>query len=329
MRGYGCRVNRTTDFEADKRTKTDYLRGRESPFLIRLSVSRSGPLRAPLLGRFLSADTIVPGAGNPQTFNRYAYVNNNPLRLIDPSGHCSQDHDRDLACWEQYYKTLSDLGLGYIPDGLDTWDINMLVSISAWSLAGVKFTGNPWTARSLDAARMALNQVGKALGFITENILGLDGKGNLYIENTADTGCKSDMCTYGETNTIKWDTSVNPDENDISDLIHEMGHIADWRAGSSASWYSENSSEWVKAGGWFHDFDKGLWRMSEKGQQGQQGRAGAISQYATLNPVEDFADTFLWFVRRENGMSFKRRWGDKEPNAERQRALTTALGLSN
>jgi len=39
------------------------------------------------LGRFVSADTIVPEAGNPQDFNRYAYVRNNPLNYRDPSGH--------------------------------------------------------------------------------------------------------------------------------------------------------------------------------------------------------------------------------------------------
>ena len=31
------------------------------------------------LGRFLSADTLVPGPGNPQAFNRYSYVLNNPI----------------------------------------------------------------------------------------------------------------------------------------------------------------------------------------------------------------------------------------------------------
>jgi RHS repeat-associated protein len=40
------------------------------------------------LGRFLSADTIVPQAGNPQALNRYSYVNNSPLKYVDPSGHC-------------------------------------------------------------------------------------------------------------------------------------------------------------------------------------------------------------------------------------------------
>jgi RHS repeat-associated protein len=41
----------------------------------------------PLVGRFISADTIVPSPGNPQDFNRYSYVRNNPLIYTDPSGH--------------------------------------------------------------------------------------------------------------------------------------------------------------------------------------------------------------------------------------------------
>jgi RHS repeat-associated protein len=34
---------------------------------------------APALGRFISADTIVPYPANPQSFNRYSYVSNNPM----------------------------------------------------------------------------------------------------------------------------------------------------------------------------------------------------------------------------------------------------------
>ena len=41
----------------------------------------------PVLGRFVSADTLVPEPGNPQDLNRYAYVRNNPLRYTDPTGH--------------------------------------------------------------------------------------------------------------------------------------------------------------------------------------------------------------------------------------------------
>jgi RHS repeat-associated protein len=66
----------------------------------------------PVLARFISADSIIPGAGaltlapldsvatsawssggggpaNPQDLNRYAYGLNNPLRYTDPTGHCA------------------------------------------------------------------------------------------------------------------------------------------------------------------------------------------------------------------------------------------------
>jgi hypothetical protein len=50
----------------------------------------------PLIGRFVSADSIVPGAGNPQALNRYAYTFNNPVKYTDPTGHrvsCGDDVD--------------------------------------------------------------------------------------------------------------------------------------------------------------------------------------------------------------------------------------------
>ncbi len=67
----------------------------------------------PGIGRFVSADTIVPGGGsltvapndatalaawakvkeggpkNPQDLNRYTYTENNPVLKNDPTGHCS------------------------------------------------------------------------------------------------------------------------------------------------------------------------------------------------------------------------------------------------
>ncbi|MGB9873202.1 MAG: RHS repeat-associated core domain-containing protein, partial [Anaerolineae bacterium] len=44
----------------------------------------------PVLGRFISADPLVPEPGNPQALNQYAYVTNNPLKHVDPSGHSGQ-----------------------------------------------------------------------------------------------------------------------------------------------------------------------------------------------------------------------------------------------
>jgi len=41
----------------------------------------------PGIGRFASADTIVPDPSMPQSYNRYSYVYNSPTKYIDPSGH--------------------------------------------------------------------------------------------------------------------------------------------------------------------------------------------------------------------------------------------------
>ena len=39
------------------------------------------------VGRFVQADTVVPGGTSAQAFNRYAYAMNSPLQTADPSGH--------------------------------------------------------------------------------------------------------------------------------------------------------------------------------------------------------------------------------------------------
>ena len=41
----------------------------------------------PTLGRFITADTVVPDWTDPQTLNRYSYCRNNPLAYTDPTGH--------------------------------------------------------------------------------------------------------------------------------------------------------------------------------------------------------------------------------------------------
>ena len=62
-----------TGYERDNETNLDYAKAR---------MFGSG------LGRFTSLDPLMASAKriNPQTFNRYSYVLNNPFRLVDPSG---------------------------------------------------------------------------------------------------------------------------------------------------------------------------------------------------------------------------------------------------
>lgn len=53
-------------------------------------VHMNGRIYDPLIGRFLSADSYVQFPDNPQSYNRYSYVLNNPMTFRDPSGHFIQ-----------------------------------------------------------------------------------------------------------------------------------------------------------------------------------------------------------------------------------------------
>lgn len=75
----------------------------------------------PALGRFVSADSIVPEAGNPQALNRYAFVYNNPVKYTDPTGH------------EACYDTGVEIGSGISQAdcwayGRDKWMIGLPVA---------------------------------------------------------------------------------------------------------------------------------------------------------------------------------------------------------
>ena len=55
---------------------------------------------APEIGRFLEIDPVGFDEGNPQSFNRYAYANNNPYKFVDPDGKAAlwlNSARRDLA----------------------------------------------------------------------------------------------------------------------------------------------------------------------------------------------------------------------------------------
>ena len=49
-------------------------------------INMNGRMYDPLTSSFLSVDAYVQSPDNAQSFNRYAYCQNNPLRYVDPSG---------------------------------------------------------------------------------------------------------------------------------------------------------------------------------------------------------------------------------------------------
>jgi RHS repeat-associated protein len=75
-----------TQYERDKETGLDYAQAR---------------YYASAQGRFTSADPLMASGitGNPQSWNRYTYAFNNPLRFTDPSGMVTGDYYNDQGDW--------------------------------------------------------------------------------------------------------------------------------------------------------------------------------------------------------------------------------------
>lgn len=59
----------------------------------------------PALGRFAQADTIIPPGG--QGLDRYAAMNNNPVKYVDPSGHFAE------SLWDAISLGIGVMSFGY------------------------------------------------------------------------------------------------------------------------------------------------------------------------------------------------------------------------
>lgn len=62
-------------------------------------IHMNGRVYDPELGRFISADPLIQFPYDPQSYNRYSYVLNNPLKYTDPSGY-SVAGDCDPMVWD-------------------------------------------------------------------------------------------------------------------------------------------------------------------------------------------------------------------------------------
>ena len=80
----------------------------------------------PLLGRFISADSIIPQPGSPLAWDRYSYVYSNPVNFTDPSGFCRDD---DIKCKERLKLVEQRYGVG-INDENQLWTLDALNAIS-------------------------------------------------------------------------------------------------------------------------------------------------------------------------------------------------------
>jgi hypothetical protein len=170
-------------------------------------------------------------------------VLNNPLKYTDPTGHCAVGTDEEESC-KQVANTFQDLW-GITIVAVEKWKLNELVLmfIAITDLLRVANWSNETLKKALngdkDQYRTYLHRVkDEGLGYAK-----FDGyNNNVYIENDGfhGTGLLAKMT-----------------------LVHEMGHVIDWRAGLV---FSETMKS--KTGSYYECLDLFCWnkRWVAKGQ---------------------------------------------------------------
>ena len=224
----------------------------------------------PVLGRFLQADSIVPGAGNPSAWDRYAYVLNNPTRYTDPSGHS--------PCFED----------GFCVDGKYNAETHLSYLISLYGLA---FSGKlPWSIDTMWSITKAVQTIGEKFS----SILGLDPVSSFksmygvrwdrkFIFEMGCDECLGFGLTIG-TRHIKFRDFYSDYFSNVTLGVHELGHAF------------ENAMERTLGDG--RKYKEARTTLPNHHVNNRQGLLPHWRWQHNLDPSpgEVFADTFIAFV---------------------------------
>ena len=182
-----------TGYEADAETGLNFAQAR---------------YQSPLQGRFTSVDPLGKSASvfNPQTFNRYSYVLNNPLNLIDPTGRQGKPKHRPAT------KDGDEMGGDGCPGDCGTpTGVIAAVTVTAPPQPIVYNFEYPLTFPRTTPAPTA---GGSGLRFLG----GLAGAAALILANPTTLGggdtCAGGCCTCQTTTEVQPDTSANPNPED-------------------------------------------------------------------------------------------------------------------
>jgi len=123
-------------------------------------INMNGRVYDPVLGRFLSPDPKVQFVADLQSYNRYSYVLNNPLRYTDPTGYAIFGSN-----WDSLISF--SLGLGSLGVCAATSGIGCVVAglaATAWNAAVMKSSGASWDQV------IAMNAIGLVAGTVSGGV---------------------------------------------------------------------------------------------------------------------------------------------------------------
>jgi RHS repeat-associated protein len=175
----------------------------------------------PALGRFLSADTVVPGAGNPRAYDRYAYVFNNPVRFRDSTGHIPI-YEGSGSYADQWRQEKAFIRLGEI--GFMKYEIKYEFGIRM--VDGTR----SWNITNLNTAYGALKMINDTLnGNLKSMVGGIKFTAAEKNINPNDKTCENPNCclysgeagSTGLTFYLRYTSGQIP----LVNYLHETGHL--------------------------------------------------------------------------------------------------------
>jgi RHS repeat-associated protein len=170
----------------------------------------------PTIGRFISQDTVEGDLNNPLSLNLYTYVQNNPLRYTDPSGHSAWGAVKSFAsgAWNTAASAISNgiysddtntgdsgtaYAVGQVVGGAAAVGVGIVETYIGATGVGVGIVATPETAGagalviapSAAAATVGVTTIGYAVNGIADGVnnLSSDGMGEgIVYKRTNKTG---------------------------------------------------------------------------------------------------------------------------------------------
>jgi len=212
-----------------------------------------GRFYSPMLGRFISADSIVPQPGDPQSLNRYSYVRNSPLNFVDPTGHSVDCAGGDSACstnewmwknrWYEAHGHFWD-GKGWSNPG-DARFADMGIARQTLGEAGISILGE-WRLKELSLATQGVVALANMVGGLAK-LQTLLGGATFFVRYYLDLHINilgndilrevPAMVGYGQVsdalnNTVEFFDGIFGNSADYArgETVHELGHVIDYHS---------------------------------------------------------------------------------------------------
>lgn len=189
----------------------------------------------PAVSRFMSADSIIPDLYNPQSWDRYSYVRNNPVNFNDPTGYkaCSSDGNSFDSCTDPLAAPINWSGIekiwgikfaGQDSNGISTWTEQRKI----WALGAVVDTGR----RQAEGTKLAASTAFRMTYAASNPLIFLFGTSlaghylSTICGGIGSGGCTSNDVVHKTLIINFWDTTNQYSNGTIfmRNVVHELGH---------------------------------------------------------------------------------------------------------